>query len=129
MAIYFLDTNTGWAASDDGDLYFTTNGGVPVTSVSTTERNKIHVSNYLLQNYPNPFNPSTTINYNIPAEGHVEISVFNILGQKVRELVNEFKHAGSFTVKFEAGDLSSGVYFYILRTGGFVETKKLIIQK
>jgi len=89
----------------------------------------IYTQNSLFGNYPNPFNPSTIINYNIPAEGHVEISVFNVLGQKVRELVNEFKRAGSYTVKFEASDLSSGVYFYTLRMRGFVETKKLIIQK
>lgn len=84
---------------------------------------------YLNQNFPNPFNPATRINYGVAKSGNVEISVYNILGNKVATLVNEFKPAGSYTVDFNASKLSSGVYFYKISTNGFVQTKKMILEK
>ena len=83
----------------------------------------------LSQNYPNPFNPSTTISYTIPKQGKVSLKVFNVLGSEVAELVNEEKGAGSYQVSFDATNLSSGVYFYRIKAGDFVQTKKMILLK
>ena len=81
------------------------------------------------QNYPNPFNPSTTISYSIPKDGRVRIIVYNLLGQVVKTLVNEYKEAGINTVKFHSEGLSSGTYFYTLELDGLVQTKKLTVLK
>ncbi len=86
--------------------------------------------NYSLsQNYPNPFNPSTKIDYSVKANGNVSIKVYNVLGKEVAALVNEFRNAGTYTVNFDASSLSSGVYFYTIQTGGFTDTKKMILIK
>lgn len=83
----------------------------------------------LSQNYPNPFNPSTTIGFNIPSNSKVNLVVFNSAGQQVAELVNENLNAGTYEYKFDAGKLTSGVYFYRLTTDNFTETKKMILVK
>jgi hypothetical protein len=83
----------------------------------------------LSQNYPNPFNPSTTISYQITKSGLTTLKVYNIVGQEVATLVNGVVTAGSYDVKFDASRLSSGVYFYTLRSGSFVETKKMTLLK
>ena len=83
----------------------------------------------LSQNYPNPFNPSTVINFKVPFKSRVTIKVFNILGSEVATILNEEKPAGSYNVTFNAGSLASGVYFYQLRAGNFIATKKLMILK
>lgn len=83
----------------------------------------------LLQNYPNPFNPSTTITFNIPQSENVTIRVFDILGNAVAELVNEQKEAGTYTIKFDATNLTSGIYFYQIQAGKYFETRKLVLQK
>lgn len=81
----------------------------------------------LYQNYPNPFNPSTSIRYALPHRNHVNLSVFNTLGQQVAILVNETQDAGYHDVRFDASGLASGVYFYRLSAGEYVETKRLLI--
>jgi len=83
----------------------------------------------LYQNYPNPFNPSTTIKFSVPQSGHVNLVVFNLLGQEVQTLVSEEKVQGNYEVKFDASNLPSGIYFYKLQTGDFVETKKMVFVK
>lgn len=83
----------------------------------------------LEQNYPNPFNPSTTINFSIIKRGNVKISVYDVSGRLIENLVNEELNSGAFSVDFNASDYSSGTYFYQLRTGDFVETKKMILIK
>jgi hypothetical protein len=85
----------------------------------------------LSQNYPNPFNPSTIIKYSVAQAGQVELKVYNMLGQEVITLVNEFKNAGSYEARFNAAgmNLSSGVYLYRIRAGSFVQTKKLVLIK
>ena len=88
------------------------------------------ISNFSLeQNYPNPFNPVTTISYTVAAKDFVTIKVFDLLGKEVATLVNKEKPAGSYSVDFNASKLSSGVYFYRMKAGSFVETKKLILMK
>lgn len=83
----------------------------------------------LWQNYPNPFNPSTTIMYDIPKLSQVIISIYDILGRKIKTLVNAQMVPGHYRVNFNASDLASGVYFYRLTAGSFVQTKKLLLIK
>lgn len=83
----------------------------------------------LTQNFPNPFNPSTKIKYLIPQSSNVVIKVFDILGKEIETLVNEEKHSGTYEVTWYAGNLPSGVYFYQIKAGSFVETKKMILLR
>ncbi|MBK7629300.1 MAG: T9SS type A sorting domain-containing protein [Ignavibacteriales bacterium] len=78
----------------------------------------------LEQNYPNPFNPTTSIRYAISSMKNVQLIVYNVLGKEVAMLVNEVKPAGIYEIDFNAASLASGVYFYKLQAGNFVETKK-----
>lgn len=84
---------------------------------------------YLSQNYPNPFNPTTKIKWELKADGHVSLVVFDELGNEVAKLVNEEKPAGSYEIEFNASSLASGVYYYKITAGNFVETKKMILMK
>ncbi len=84
---------------------------------------------YLSQNYPNPFNPDTKIKFSIPQSGIVVLKVYDILGNEVANLLNEEKPAGAYEIEFNAEKLSSGIYFYTLRTGSFIQTKKMILIK
>jgi hypothetical protein len=86
------------------------------------------------QNYPNPFNPETQIDYYLASGGMVELSVYNVLGTKIKTLVSEYQASGSYTVKWygdsDAGEqVASGVYFYKLSAGQFSETKKMMLLK
>jgi hypothetical protein len=83
----------------------------------------------LSQNYPNPFNPSTSIRFDIPVSSLVSINVYNVLGQEVTTLVNEDYKPGNYEVTWDAKDLSSGVYYYRLQAGSFMETKKLVLLR
>ncbi len=83
----------------------------------------------LEQNYPNPFNPSTTIRYQLPASAHVTLKMFDLLGREVGTLINGRQSAGLHSVNFNAGSLPSGVYFYRIEAGTYLETKKLILLK
>jgi len=81
--------------------------------------------NFILeQNYPNPFNPSTVISYQLPVTSEVTLKVYNVLGNEVATLVDEYKPAGSYETKFDASGLASGIYFYQLKAGTFVQTNK-----
>lgn len=90
----------------------------------------------LSQNYPNPFNPQTDINYSLPVAGAVRLTVYNLLGQRVASLVNEFQQAGNYRASWNGRDefgklLSSGIYFYNLNVdnGKFSKTKKMLLLK
>lgn len=84
----------------------------------------------LEQNYPNPFNPSTVIRYQLPVSSKVDLRVFDVLGREVAQLVhNQMESQGMHTVTFNASGLSSGIYFYRLRTGDYIQTKKMLLLK
>jgi hypothetical protein len=96
--------------------------------LGTGKENNIQINSFeLSQNYPNPFNPITVISYQLSAFSNVKLTVFDILGREVTTLVNEEKQPGTYEVKFDATSLSSGIYFYRLQAGSFVETKKMIL--
>jgi hypothetical protein len=93
---------------------------------------------YLYQNYPNPFNPITMISYQLPVRSYVTLKVYDILGDEIATLVDEYKPAGSYEVEFSTSshsalsgikELSSGVYFYQLKAGDFIQTKKMLYLK
>jgi hypothetical protein len=81
----------------------------------------------LFQNYPNPFNPSTSIKYSIPKSVLVTLKIYDVLGKEITTLVNEKEEAGLHKIEFNPTNLSSGVYFYTLKTEGFLQTKKMIL--
>ena len=97
------------------------------TEISST--NQLPLDYNLTQNYPNPFNPNTVIEYSIPTTSFVTLTVYDILGREVAVLVNEEKAVGSYQVKFNAGELSSGVYFFLIKAGDFIQTKKMVLMK
>ncbi len=103
--------------------------GVPdLTGVD--DYNSLIPTEYTLsQNYPNPFNPSTTIRFAVPKVSNVSLTVYNILGQKVATLLNKELSAGTYSVRFDASKVSSGVYFYTLKAGDYLLTKKMILLK
>jgi serine protease AprX len=83
----------------------------------------------LSQNYPNPFNPSTKINYQLPISGFVNIKVFDITGKEIATIINQQQNSGYHTVSFNAGNLSSGIYFYKIQSGNFIATRKMTLIK
>jgi len=96
---------------------------------SVEDGNTFVTDYYLAQNYPNPFNPSTKINFGLKNPGNVEVSVYNILGNKVATLVIGYKSAGNHSVLFSASNLSSGIYFYKIVTKEFTQIRKMLLLK
>jgi hypothetical protein len=83
----------------------------------------------LKQNYPNPFNPSTKIGFTLPIESNVKISIYNLIGQKIAEIVNSRFNVGNHSVDFNATNLSSGIYLYKIEAGNFTSVKKMQLMK
>ena len=127
--IHFINDDEGWVvgqiSSQYGVILHTTNGGV----ITEVNENIIVTKFELCQNYPNPFNPSTDIQYQIPERNFVTLKVFDVLGNEVASLLNEEKEAGSYESTFYAEEFSSGIYFYQIKAGEFIETKKMILIK
>jgi hypothetical protein len=95
-----------------------------------TENDSTLIKDYrLVQNYPNPFNPSTIIKYELPIAGNVSLKVYDILGNEVRVLVNQFKGAGKYSAIFDAKGLASGIYIYQLSNDRFVLSRKMLLLK
>ncbi len=114
-----------WIGTSDG-LSVYNEGGV----ISFGDGVQILPENFLIhQNYPNPFNPTTTIRYSISQENFVSIKVYNLLGEEVAALVNDYKLPGSYNIIFNAASLSSGVYFYKISAGEFSENKKMVLLR
>jgi len=109
----------------NGTILQTTSGGI-ITAVAGSVLPQ-HWA--LLQNYPNPFNPATTIRFSIAKSSRVSLRVYDMLGREVAVLVDEEKHAGTYDVRWNASKLSSGIYFYALRSEGFSDVKKMLLVK
>ena len=130
-SVFFLNENTGFVAGDDGVILKTTNGGnVFIHNITNEIPDKFSI----YQNYPNPFNPTTKIKFDIASDvkrktSDVKLIIYDITGREIQTLVNESLHPGTYEVTFEGSKLASGVYFYQLRSGDFINTKKLIILK
>jgi len=124
LGVSITSANTGVLLGSSGMIYFALSPLTGIGSAVPGERSFV-----LSQNYPNPFNPSTTIQYTLPANEHVALSVFNTLGQRVAVLVDEEEQQGRHEVRFDASILASGVYFYRLQAGTFASTKKLLLLR
>jgi len=99
-----------------------------ITSLKNT-KSKIAKDYYLYQNYPNPFNPTTTLSYTLPESGNVTLIVFNMLGQKVATLFSGKQTKGKYSLQWDASELSSGLYFYQLKTNNQRQTKRMLLIK
>ncbi len=111
-----------WTKKDEAD----------VKEIADTEA--LPCNYYLKQNHPNPFNPATIIEYNVPVKSHVKIDIFNILGMKIQTLVNETQTTGEYQIfwdgkDYKDNDVATGIYFYRLQAGNFIDTKKMILLK
>ena len=102
-----------------------------IRSITSIEErlSSLPVNFSLEQNYPNPFNPSTKISYSISDQSYVSLKVLDILGREISTLVNKNQPTGNYEVEFNASDLTSGIYFYRIQAGDFVETKKMVLMK
>ena len=152
MPVYGAETLTGDAVGKSAGSAITlkVNGEVAEQTVTWTENgdririNELTTANKnngnlptsftLNQNYPNPFNPETSIDYVVGKSGHVELTIYNILGDKIKTLVSGYQAAGSYTIKWQADtdggtSVASGVYFYKLTAGDYTETKKMTLLK
>ncbi|MEO8210619.1 MAG: YCF48-related protein [bacterium] len=123
---YFVNSTTGWIVGNM--IYKTTNGGgSPLTGIQNNER---VVTKYSLsQNYPNPFNPTTIINFDIPASGSVQLSIYNSEGKKIETLYGGELNSGSYSINFDGTKYSSGIYFYRLETNEMIFSKKMLLLK
>ena len=132
----YLSNINAVSASDGGTLLLieTTTDGIlsykiegPASVKATTETEVSHYA--LFQNYPNPFNPSTEIRFSISRLSMVTLKIYDLLGREVATLVNEERPAGNYGLKWDASNMPSGIYFYQLQAGAFVQTKKLVLVK
>ncbi len=106
-------------------IIFKIDGMTSIEDQSSLKPEKFMLSN----NYPNPFNPSTNIKFQIPQQGHVTITVYNLLGQWVATLIDKDMNTGTYTVSFEGSGLASGVYIYQMKSAAYIESKKFILLK
>jgi len=100
-----------------------------ITTVDINDESIMPAKFSLYQNYPNPFNPTTAISFELSADSKVDLSVYDLSGRKVTTLVNDTKSVGYHTVNWDASEFSSGIYFYRLQVGNFVDTKKMVFMK
>ncbi|HZW40395.1 MAG TPA: T9SS type A sorting domain-containing protein [Ignavibacteriaceae bacterium] len=132
---FFLDCNNGFAIAKNNYFAKSTDCGetwiqYPFNVNTTSAKKLINPFIFSLgQNYPNPFNPSTKIKYTLPKQGLVTIKVYDVLGKEISQLVNEEKPSGEYEVEFDGRKLSSGIYYYKIQAGEFVQTKKMVLMK
>lgn len=139
ISYMWITENTGFLANinsfdDEQNVNFTKSPDVTIRSgveVAIDDKTEPVVTKFALhQNYPNPFNPKTVISYQLPVISEVELSIYNLLGQKVSTLVSEKQSSGSYKVEWDATGFTSGVYMYKIKTDkGFSKTKKLVLLK
>jgi len=131
-SVFMTDTNEAYIAGDNATIIKSTNGGI---TLGVNNISYIIPKTFLLhQNYPNPFNPQTKIKFEIPAvvksqRSNVKLIIYDLLGREVAILVNEDLRHGTYEADWDASSFSSGVYFYRIISGEFVETKKMVLMK
>lgn len=130
-AHYFIITTSTYGISEPSEEVTAMNIGLPKEGeINNEDLVQVDaVTEYNILNYPNPFNPTTTIAYQIPKDGFVNLVVYNTLGQVVTELVNEHKESGKYSVQFNASNLPSGVYFYKIESGNFTKVNKMLLLR
>jgi hypothetical protein len=130
ISLSALDVNVVWSDDRDGnfEIYYKNNADDNVTGLETFN-SELPQEYSLEQNYPNPFNPTTSIQYQVSSNTQVSLKVYDVLGNEVATLVDEYKPVGNYEVIFNATGLSSGIYFYKLQTGSLVDSKKMIYLK
>ena len=126
LCVQFLNDTVGYITGNSGTILKTTTGGEPI-GIKKIE-SEIPIDFILYQNYPNPFNPVTTIKFDLPGDGLVSFKIYDILGKELYS-VNEFKQAGTYTITLDGSNYASGLYFYRLESGSYVETKKMVLVK
>jgi photosystem II stability/assembly factor-like uncharacterized protein len=124
--VSFTDANTGTTVGANGTILRTTTGGIVWVK---EDRAGVPQRFLLEQNYPNPFNPSTTIQFSLPRGAHVALKVFNTLGEEITTLVSEELGAGTYTTQWNAAGIASGLYYYRLQAGNYIESKKLMLLR
>jgi hypothetical protein len=131
-----LESETGIVYSSGNEVTFTadtTLGSIEkpmqLGAAYATNEGALPISFKLYQNYPNPFNPFTTIRYEVPTRTDVKLTLYNVLGQQVRTLVNETLNAGRYRVEINAGSLASGLYFYKFEAGNYTKIRKMLLVK
>ena len=125
IRIYGIKRATEWGYS----LYEVEVFNLPAVNIKDETNDNLPQDYKLENNYPNPFNPTTTIGFGIQEKKNVRLSVLNILGEEIKVLLNEEKEAGYNSINFNGSDLPSGVYFYQLKAGSYVNTKKMLLLK
>ncbi len=128
--VYFINDSEGWIVGgvlgQEGVILHTSNSGITAVNEVKPDTPKEYS---LKQNYPNPFNPVTAIGYRLSAISQVDLSVYNMLGQKIKTLVSESQQAGEYKVEWDASDFASGIYYYHLIAGEFQSIKKMVLIK
>jgi len=126
-AASFVNDTVGWVTGWFGTILKTTNGGI------ITEVKEIYLKQpsniFLSQNYPNPFNPTTSLRYTVGSRQFVTIKIYDLLGREIATLINEEKPAGEYEVEFDGSGLTSGIYFYRIQAGSYINTKKMVLLR
>ncbi len=123
--VCFVDSNYGWIVGDSGIVLQIRGGSV----MSVPDRGTPAGTAELFQNYPNPFNPSTTIEFRTASESFISLKIFDVLGREVDRLVGEKLPAGNYSTTWNAANMPSGIYFFHLTAGGFIQTRKLVLLR
>lgn len=127
--LQFLNKRIGWAYSVGSGIHTTVGGDTTFLTNINNSNSQISNNFILNQNYPNPFNPNTVISYQLSVAGFISLKVYDLNGREITTLINKKQSAGSYSVEFNASNLSSGIYFYTLQTDKFTDTKKMILVK
>lgn len=125
LNVIILPDYSAWIVGSEGTILY--NPDIPL-SIEIID-NQVPSDFQLMQNYPNPFNPNTNIEYSMPVSGIVTVNVYNVLGQTVTMLANEFQPAGTYRISWNGANLPSGVYFYQIKTNTFSKTKSMVLLK
>ncbi|MDD5363466.1 MAG: YCF48-related protein [Ignavibacteria bacterium] len=127
-SIYCFNDSIVWGVGGGGKILHTTTGGQTLINISGNE--EIVPGKFELgQNFPNPFNPTTNISYDLPKDGFVTLKIYDATGREIKTLVNGFINAGKYIIGFDGKSLASGIYYYKLISGDFVQTKRMVLIK